>query len=111
MTELDEIQARADAATKRLAAWDDRPERVARRLFSTKENGYVDTRQLHPSYESALLASAKNASEAIPKLVKAIREVKTMMDQIDVDRADGRLVTIAQVQQAVRTAIREALDD
>lgn len=114
---LDAIQARADAATE--GPWDatgivddfgDWEYSEVRHDF-TSPSGKIWPDQVLGTIdlEEADAEFIAHAREDVPKLVKALREVETIMDQLDIDRADGRIVMPSQIQQAVRETIRAAL--
>lgn len=102
MTTLDEIQARADAATE--GPWYQSPLGEVYSGLGMSNDPLVADEMF--SHDAEFIAHAR---EDVPKLAKAVREVETIMDQLDIDRADGRLVTIREIQQAVRDAIQQAL--
>jgi len=114
---LDEIEARADAATE--GPWEATPN--DRIVSSTKTwpegdpydvaGGFGNRGALVEALHTPDATFIAHAREDVPRLVAALRAVEAVMAGLDKARSIGTIVTYGHVQRSVRDAIREALGE
>lgn len=116
MTKLEEIQARADAATDGPWAAAKSADGYGKKVLGPRRAGDLGQglvtlmKPIFWNTESARNAEfIAHARQDVPKLVTALRAVEAAMDDLDTARAEGRIHTYGQIQRAVRTVIQEAL--